>query len=99
MKHPGIGLFLMSLFMTGMQTFASGEPKNPKKTEPARAAEPSGKAKAKAKADSKAKAAPSKRDTAKRPPDPLEKQPGTQNKENLKPAMPVDSLEKGMNKK
>jgi hypothetical protein len=87
----------LSLFAYGMQASAGDERKDSKGPEAVRAASATAKTKPNIKAESKAKS--QNRDTAKRPPDPLEKDADMQHSiENTKNKMPVDPLEKGADK-
>lgn len=94
MNNLWIVLVSLSLFSYGMQTYAGDERMDSMRPEAVRAASATAKTKPKIKAESKAKT--QNRDTAKRPPDPLEKDADKQlGKENIKNKMPVDPLEKG----
>ena len=97
MKNLWIVLVSLPLFAYGMHTYAGDERKDSKKPEAVRAASATAKARPKIKAESKAKT--QNRDTAKRPPDPLEKDADMQHStKNMKNNMPVDPLEKGADK-
>ena len=97
MKNLWIVLVSLFLFSYGMQTYAGNERKNSKGPEAIRAASATAKTKPKIKVESKAKT--QNRDTAKSPPDPLEKNADMQHSmENTKNKMPVDPLEKGADK-
>ena len=91
MRIAWIALISLFLFAFATQANAVDERKDPKKSQPPRAA--ATKAKPRMKAESKAKA--EARDTEKRPPDPLEKGAGkVRSKENPKDKMPPDDFRK-----
>ncbi len=97
MRNLWIMLVPLSLFAYGTQAYAGNERKDSNGPEAIRAASATAKTKPKIKVESKAKT--QNRDTAKRPPDPLEKDAGMQHSmENTKNKMPVDPLEKGADK-
>lgn len=98
MRNLWIVLVSLPLFSYGMQTYAGDERKDSKGTEAVRAASATAKTKPKIKAESKAKT--QNRDTAKRPPDPLEKDADMQHSmENTKNKMPPDDFGKSMQTK
>jgi hypothetical protein len=94
MKNILVVLVSLILFSYGMQTYAGNERKNSMKSEAVRADSAIAKTNPGIKAESKANTR--NLDTAKRPPDPLEKGADKQHgMENMKNNMPVDPLEKG----
>lgn len=95
MRNLWIVLVSLSLFSFGTQTYAKNEGKDPKKPKDDRAASASAKANKSVKADSKAKT--QSRDSAKRPPDPLEK--GASKQRDKKNQMPPDDFGKGTQSK
>jgi hypothetical protein len=94
MKNIWIVLVSLTLFSYGMQTYAGNERKNSKKPEAVRADSAIAKTNPGIKVESKANS--QNLDTAKRPPDPLEKGADKQHgMENMK-KMPPDDFGKGM---